>query len=132
MKRFLITTRRGFFKGLIAVAGSASLLPVQARSRHDELLKKVFTLVNSELSAIEIGKAYLKLNDESLDKLQLLQQISRNLGGERVVMSASETQLKQRFIQATRKDFENRNTVVVNGWVLSANEVSLWALMALA
>ncbi|MBI3483350.1 MAG: hypothetical protein HY015_10350 [Bacteroidetes bacterium] len=78
-----------------------------------------------------LGRAYLKLKpDETRDDIllnDLLTEKSRKIVLEKEDISSVESQIEKRV----KQDFDNKNVVVVQGWVLSVTEARQCAFFSI-
>lgn len=131
MKILPFNQRRHFIKGMLTSAVLVSM-PVKAlESENEMLMKKLSAAIHKRLSAIEVGQAYLDSCSQQLDSCRLLDDVVERMGGATEVSAMNSRQLRQRLGQASSRDFDQRETIKVKGWLLSATEVKLCALMAL-
>ncbi len=70
----------------------------------------------------EIGKQYLSQMPDEKNKRTLVELLSKDLNNNNNVVSISLVNAK------IKQDFETRNTVIVNGWILSVTEARQCAL----
>ena len=81
---------------------------------------QVLSNICSREKIIEIGQKYRAISSEN-DKESLTQLLAFN----------NQADVNQYFENKVRQDFENNNTVLINGWLLSITEARQCALMSL-
>jgi len=94
------------------------------------ILQPVFLVhIMDKKSLLETGQQYLKQvpDEASANKLEKLLMDNSALTG-----SADAESVHNYFSKKTADDFANKQTVVVDGWVLSATEARQCALFSLA
>jgi hypothetical protein len=129
-----IVGRRAFL-ALVAASGATLLargrLPGSAlsRSRHDALVERLASLFEHRESARIIGLEYARTYPHEADAAHLVEAIVATAGGE--LLRASDQRLRAMVDRAVRDDFGAERTVKLRGWVLSATEARLYALVAL-
>lgn len=125
MKRSrLITRRKVLMQSIAAMVAfyvhappvSGSALPVASYSLTDAAL----TLISSKTSASAIGRAYLRKCPQETSEEVLRAELCRGLAAEAIDARV--------FPQRIAQDFENGNTVMLEGWILSRTEARLCAL----
>ena len=112
----------GFLTLGILIAGAISWFFVIKKQRPESNAFEPNVLANicSREKIIEIGRKYRQLSSEN-DKESLTQLLA--VEGQRPV--------KQYFENKVRQDFENNDTVLIDGWLLSVTEARQCALLSL-
>ena len=77
--------------------------------------------------AMTIGKHYLALFPQELDREQLITQTVGQFSPTTPLMTIKDTLMKKR-----QQEFQKRETVIIQGWVLSRTEARLCALLVLS
>ena len=81
----------------------------------------------------QVGCAVLALSGPMRDRVQLLDQLLRDLRLDtESVLCLHRSEIANRLAQRVRDDFAARNTVTIDGWLVSLTETQLCALAALA
>lgn len=84
-------------------------------------------------AARRVGVEYLRLRPDEAAAPVLVDAIAAGLpGGRAAVATRSTRQLRALLAAATCADFKHDRTVVLEGWILSATEARLAALVTLA
>ena len=132
------TTRRQF---IVAAAGAGvAALAVATRpwqalvaySPPGSAADRLAGLLESRDSARAIGREYLKLTPTEADSATLVSLIARGLpGGTGALTRAPENELRQMIAACVVGDFAGARTAEIDGWVLSATEARLCALVTL-
>ena len=130
--------RRAFLVGLLSL-GAAALPSISAASQK-ALTHEIFdhspsallaqTLQNRE-SASVVGRAYLAGISRMPGVKELERMILSSAGiAANEVQSMGHDKLHERLLGRVKLDFQEHQTVKVNGWVLSVTEARLAALVA--
>lgn len=103
-------------------------LPAGIYAQAEEVLVAVF---RDSSSATKIGNAVLTLAPDMRNRVQLLSELLRDLRIEpESVVHLERTEIARRLAQRVRDDFATRNTVMLDGWLVSLTEMRLCALAA--
>ncbi len=131
--------RRTLIKGsILFIAGisfSTFTSPIRRNIIHFSIEKQLEEKVLQTLNNIEhpkaIGKIYLENISPSLNKADILSQIS---GSEsyKSLIKLNNQQLKQWLAKRQIEDFAKGRIIPVQGWVLSETEVQIYALATLS
>jgi hypothetical protein len=132
------TTRRQF----LAVAAGAGVAALVVATRPWRALvesapprptaERLSGLLGNPDSARAIGREYLKLVPDEADTERLVDLIAARVpGGNAALTRASENELRQLIAAGMVGDFAGERTAELEGWVLSATEARLCALVAL-
>jgi hypothetical protein len=117
---------------LAAAAGVpfiCSALPAGICPEAEEALLAVF---KDSSGPSQIGSAVLDLAPDMRDRAQLLGELLRDLRIDtESVLQLERTEIANRLAQRVRDDFAARNTVMLDGWLVSLTELRLCALAAL-
>lgn len=128
------TTRRGLLAaagralvGAFLLAGAARALwrPTTAGGRGDWTRRLVASVREPE-SAAWVGRRYLASAPEEADAARLAAALSAGLAPD-----LDGAALRRALAAGRRRDFAQREIVVLDGWVLSRSELRLCALVAL-
>jgi hypothetical protein len=99
---------------------------------HSSLSAKLTTALAHPESARAVGAEYLRQYPQEADAQLLLKRIvARFDGGYAALTRAHDSTLRTLIEQRVRQDFATEQIVKVQGWVLSATEARLCALMTL-
>ncbi|MBJ3774117.1 hypothetical protein [Acuticoccus mangrovi] len=113
------------------LAAGASLLTGRVAAAPASPERRLARLAGSRRAAGRIGRAYLA-DRGGADLSALMAEIeARTALSSDAVMRLSPDALAARLAVAKREDFERRDTVAVEGWVLSGTEARLCALATL-
>ncbi len=132
------TTRRQFI--LAAAGAGVAALAVATRpwqalvasAPPRPVADRLAGLLESRDSARAIGREYLKLMPREADSATLVSLIAGGVpGGTSALTRASENELRQMIAARMVGDFAGERTAELDGWVLSATEARLCALVAL-
>ena len=124
--------RRGFLRGVVAVAAAASGVGLfrwryaRARERH---VLRLGAWVSASQDARALGRAYFTIQPEEANEEALVRLLSADLDVSALGMDDAELRRVSR--EQMRRDFEEGKTVLVRGWVLSRTELRLCGLAAL-
>jgi hypothetical protein len=125
--------KRSEFIQLSAFAAAAISLPLlhscsPAAGEH-ALSKPLFLSRLFDANTIkEAGKAYLQKTPAENNDDKLIQLLSDNSS---IAKSTDETAIQEYLDKKVRQDFQEGNTVLVKGWVLSVTEARQCALFSL-
>ena len=121
---------------LAAIAAVGAFVPAVRRARGlvvgpDTAVERLAGLFKHRDSARAIGSAYLALRPEEADPYNLVELITRADQDPLVVHHTSATELRAWLRRRQARDFATGRIVNLDGWLLSATEVRLCALVAL-
>ena len=123
--------RRVFVRLALALGGGAFALAIgfrqYTRAQNRAVLRLAGWLADSEDVRI-LGRTYLAAQPHEAEAIVLVELLGTDLGLTRY--GPSEAELHELFRCRTRRDFEDGNTVTVQGWILSRTELRLCALAA--
>lgn len=128
-------TRRSILRqgGVLATIGLLSPLSFGQGTDGDRLLAhKLIALFSDRTSAAELGGRYLEMCNESLDWRIVLKAIVYDHSATSTVSSElSSTQLRNNVSAMVSEDFQQGDTVWLDGWLLARTEARLYALTKL-
>ena len=121
---------------LAAIAAMGACLPAVGRARGlvaapDPAIERLVGLFKHRDSARAIGSAYLATRPEEANPYNLLELITRADQEPLVVHRTSAMELRDWLRRRQADDFATGRIVKLDGWLLSATEVRLCALVAL-
>jgi hypothetical protein len=131
-----IVSRRKLIRNFIYLVASAALFPgfattkhraeISTRKAHENIAYSLGDLISNKPSAAEIGNVYLSQAGPAMDPESLADSIVAAGGGP----FATFGETRATVCAQIRSDFARGRTVLVDGWVLSQTEVSIYALVA--
>lgn len=128
-------TRRRLLLGSLGTGASLLLWPRAARrlstSTCRDLRDRLAGLLEHRDSAWIVGREYLRATPSEATPPVLAYLIAERLPLERrALVSATDEELRRLLAASVVADFEEGRTVEIDGWVLSATEARLCALVA--
>jgi hypothetical protein len=133
-----IVSRRELIRSFIYLVASAALLPGFAATKRkakkstrkldENIAYSLGDLITNKPSAAEIGNAYLSQAGPAMDPESLTDSIVAAGGGPYATFGETRAAVCAQI----RSDFARGRTVLVDGWVLSQTEASVYALVAVA
>ena len=126
-RRDVVAAGAGAAAASLPFVGSA--VPADIVAQAENALLAVF---RDSSSTTQIGNAVLALAPEMRNSIQLLSEVLRDLHLDpESVRLLTMTEIAKRLAQRVRDDFATRNTVMLDGWLVSLTEMRLCALAAL-
>lgn len=125
-------SRRTFVHlGLVFGGGTLSLLigvRQHARARNRAVLRLAAAVAHSE-DAHALGRVYLAGQPEETDPTVLAELVAADL--DLVPYGLDDVELHEVFLARVKQDFEEANTITLQGWILSRTELRLCGLATL-
>ena len=124
--------RRRFLRTVLAAAGGAvgsGVLWWQYRTATERHVLRLGAWVSTSQDARDLGRAYFAIQPEEASVETLIRLLSTDLDVS--LFGLDDGELRQASRARARRDFEDGNTLMVQGWVLSRTELRLCGLAAL-
>jgi hypothetical protein len=128
--------RRSFCE-ITSMAVASTFLPFMGCSEPDSSLNRTLSLpstmatINESTTITEVGKAYMEQVPSENSPEKLIDQLLINSKGDSIPKTTDSKTLQKMMSQKVKSDFDNGDTVVVRGWVLSRTEARQCALYSL-
>jgi hypothetical protein len=128
--------RRSFVE-LTSMAVASTFLPFFSCSSPDPALQRRLSLpttlatINDPTIIAEVGKAYMEQVPGENSPERLIDQLMISPNGDAIQTTADSLSLQKMMSEKVQADFDNGETVVVRGWVLSRTEARQCALFSL-
>jgi len=124
-KRNFIIGFSALFTGVAAYMGRGKL---SGQDNEKEVREKVLAFLQHPAHAAAIGRVYrFQYPDETTNEL-LIQNFSDRLSLEN--QSLTESEVERGILKAIQEDFENNQTVIIDGWILSRTEAVISGVVA--
>jgi hypothetical protein len=129
--------QRRTFVELTSMAVASTFLPFFGCSSPDPALQRKLSLpttlatINNPTTIAEVGKAYMEQVPGENSPESLIDKLLISFNGEIIPETADSLTLQKMMSQKVQADFDNGETVVVRGWVLSRTEARQCALFSL-
>lgn len=130
MKHPSTMNRRTFLTGGIVLGGSILMGRLLPRFWLRPPADRLVAFLQHQGSARRVGRAYLRTAPEEAGRRRLVTLIAADLPKGHRALQADDRDLQASILGAITADYEAENTVLVGGWVLSATEARLCALVA--
>lgn len=128
---------RRTFCQLTSMAVASTFLPFFGCSGPDPALQRKLSLpttlatINDPTTIAEVGKAYMEQVPGESSPESLIEQLMVGSNGDLIPETADSLSLQKMMAEKVQADFENGETVVVRGWILSRTEARQCALFSL-
>ena len=128
---------RRTFCEITSMVVAGTFLPFMGCSEPDSSLHRRLSLpttmatINESKTITEVGNAYLEQVPSENSPESLIDQLLINSNGDIIPKTADSLTLQKMMSQKIQADFDNGETVVVRGWVLSRTEARQCALYSL-
>lgn len=128
---------RRTFCQLTSMAVATTFLPLMGCSGPDTTLQRKLSLpttlatINDPTTIAELGKAYMEQVPGENNPQSLIDQLLVGANGDIIPETADSLSLQKMMLEKVQADFDNGETVVVRGWVLSRTEARQCALFSL-
>ena len=128
---------RRTFVELTSMAVASTFLPFFGCSSPDPALQRKLSLpttlatINDPATIAEVGKAYMEQVPAENSPEHLIDQLMISSNGDAIQATADSLSLQKMMSEKVQADFDNGETVVVRGWVLSRTEARQCALFSL-
>jgi len=129
--------QRRTFVELTSMAVASTFLPFLGCSSPDSALQRRLSLpttlatINDPTTIAEVGKAYMEQVPGENNPERLIDQLMISSNGDMISATADSLFLQKMMAEKVQTDFDNGETVVVRGWVLSRTEARQCALFSL-
>lgn len=124
-RRNFIIGFSALFTGVAAYMGRGKLTE---QSLEKEVREKVLAFLQHPAHAAAIGRVYrLQYPDETANE-QLIQKLSDRLSLEKQTLTESE--VERLILKEIQEDFDNNQTVELDGWILSRTEAVMAGVVA--
>ena len=129
--------QRRTFCQLTSMAVAGTFLPLMGCSGTDPTLHQklslptTFATINDPATIVEVGKAYINQVPGENSAERLIDQLMISPNGDAIMATSDSLSLQKMMSEKVQADFENGETVVVRGWVLSRTEARQCALFSL-
>ena len=129
--------QRRTFVELTSMAVASTFLPFFGCSSPDSVLQRKLSLpttlatINDPATIAEVGKAYMVQVPGENNPESLIDQLMISSNGDIIPETADSLSLQKMMSEKVQVDFDNGETVVVRGWVLSRTEARQCALFSL-
>ena len=128
---------RRTFCEITSIAVASTFVPFMGCSGSDDSLDRKLSLpttmatINESSTITKVGNAYLDQNPNENSPEILINQLLINSKGDSIPKNTDSKTLQKLMSQKVKADFNNGETVVVRGWVLSRTEARQCALYSL-
>ena len=128
---------RRTFCGLTSMAVASTFLPFLSCSEPESSLHQRLSLpntmatINESTTIDDVGKAYMEQVPSENSPESLIDQLMINSKGDTIPKTTDSKTLQKMMSQKVKSDFDNGETVIVRGWVLSRTEARQCALYSL-
>ncbi len=129
--------QRRTFCQLTSMAVASTFLPLMGCSEPVPALQRKLSLpttlatINDPTTIAEVGKAYIEQVPGENSPERLIDQLLVGPNGDLIPETADSLSLQKMMSEKVQADFDNGETVVVRGWVLSRTEARQCALFSL-
>jgi len=128
---------RRTFCEITSMVVASTFLPFMGCSEPDSSLHQTLSLpstmatINESTTITEVGKAYMEQVPSENSPEKLIDELLINSKGDNIPKTTDSKTLQKMMSQKVKSDFDNGETVVVRGWVLSRTEARQCALYSL-
>jgi hypothetical protein len=114
--------------GLLAASAAFPALPQQAHADTADVTETLLSIIDDRRSAATLGQIWIRADHPHASPAGVVSRLTATLQAQGWSGSKDTAELRQRFNEAVRADYNNGETVAVEGWQIARTQAELCAL----